>query len=282
MKRLIVSADDFGIHEAVNRGIAAGHLGGLITSTSVMAGGEAFADAVGIAGQCPALGIGVHLTLVGGGLPVMPPEKITSLLDGQGRFLAGHPSFIARYLAGRIRPEEVELELTAQLEKVVTAGLVPSHLDSHQHLHVLPQIFAIVSRLARRFSIRAIRRPAEPVLFFGGTSSPVSRIAARTGLSLLAAWSLREEKPGGLSMPDHFYGMLDGGRMNESCLKSIIDGLPEGSTEIMTHPGMDDETLAARFAWGYHWNEELQALTSPGLRESIERRAIQLITFREL
>ena len=282
MKRLIVNADDFGIHVAVNRGIAAGHSGGIITSASLMASGEAFDDAVGIAGEYPLLGVGVHLALVGGGKPILSPKSVPSLLNEQGLFLSGHPDFLKRYLAGRINLAEAELELTAQVEKVCAAGITPSHFDSHQHLHALPGIFAIVGKLAEQFNVHAIRRPAEPLFYFAGSRPSIGRIAGRTGLSLLSAWTMRKAMMDGLVATDHFYGMLSGGRMKETELQELIAGLPEGSAEIMTHPGLDGEVLSRDYNWGYHWEEELQALTSPMLRELIDCRAIRLISFREL
>lgn len=282
MKRLIVNADDFGLHPSVNAGIAKGHVAGIITSASLMAGGENFTDAVRIAARSPRLGIGVHLTLVGGGRPVLPPEIVPSLVDGQGRFPKSHPTFIIRYLAGKIRLAEVEAELTAQVRKVTEAGLVPTHLDSHQHLHALPGIFAIVRKLAGGFGIGAIRKPAEALNFFGGMKPSVLRVAGRTGLSLLAAWTMRQDAAQNLRAPEHFFGMLAGGTMVLDRLEAIICGLPEGTSEVMTHPGADNRELSRSFAWGYHWEEELEALTSPRLKDEMEQRAIQLISFREL
>ncbi len=282
MKRLIVNADDFGIHAAVNRGIAAGYNVGIITSTSLMAGGAAFADAVRVVGECPGLGVGVHLTLVGGGYPVLSTQSVPSLLDETGRFLPSHPVFIARYLAGKINLAEVERELTAQVEKICDAGIVPTHFDSHQHLHVLPGIFAVVTKLAARFDIRAIRKPAEPICFFGGMLPSPGRVAGRCALSLLAAWSMRNAKLAGLAVADHFYGMLAGGQLNENRLQALIDSLPEGASEIMTHPGLGGEELTQIFPWGYHWEEELKALLSPKVRERIRNGNVQLISFREL
>jgi chitin disaccharide deacetylase len=282
MRRLIVNADDFGIHVSVNRGIAAGYNVGIITSTSLMAAGAAFEDAIRVADECPGLGIGVHLTLVGGGQPVLPPQLIPSLLDRQGLFLPSHPAFIARYLIGRINPAEVEMELTAQVEKIIKAGIVPTHFDSHQHLHALPGICAVVVKLAGRFSIRAIRKPAESVWFFGGMLPSPARVAGRSALSLLASWSMRRAKIDALAAPDHFYGMLAGGQLNEAWLQALIEALPEGSSEIMTHPGLDATELTRSYKWGYHWDEELKALISPRVRERIKNGAIRLISFREL
>ena len=175
MKRLIVNADDFGLHAAVNHGIRDAYSGGIVTSTSLMAVGAAFDEAVAIARDCPELGVGVHLTLVGA-RPVA--SAVASLVDGKGDFCASYPVFLRRYLQGTIRRDEVARELAAQIEKVTQAGIRPTHLDSHQHLHVVPGISAIVLDLARRFAIPAVRIPAEPLGFFGGLSPSVGRVAA--------------------------------------------------------------------------------------------------------
>lgn len=281
MKRLIVNADDFGLHESVNRGIQQAHQGGVVTSTSLMAGGAAFKDAVDRARACPELGVGVHLTLVGA-RPVAPPSQVASLLDGHGGFCSSYPLFLARALRGGVRLTEVERELTAQIEKILRAGLVPSHLDSHQHLHVVPGIAAVVMRLARRFSIKALRIPAEPLLFLGETGLSPGRIAGRTGLTLLARRFRSRAVGAGFLVPDHFFGMLAGGQMREPVLLPILGRLTEGVTEIMTHPGCRDDALAAEYSWGYHWEEELQALCSPAVRTEIRQRDIRLISFREL
>lgn len=282
MRRLIVNADDFGIHAAVNAGIATGHRDGIITSASLMAGGGAFDDAVRLAAENPRLGVGVHLTLVGGGKPVLPAAAVPTLVDGQGCFPAGHPAFIASYLAGRIALDEAAAELAAQVAKIVTAGVTPSHFDSHQHLHALPGIFAIVTDLAGRYGVRALRKPAESLTYFGGMKASAGRVIGRSGLSLLAGWTMRSEKMAGLKAPQYFFGMLAGGQMNLARLKRVLDSLPDGDAEVMTHPGMNGASLAAVFSWQYQWESELQALTSPEIRQLIKQRSIKLISFREL
>ena len=281
MRRLIVNADDFGLHEAVNRGIYEAHTRGIVTSASLMAGGAAFEDAVRIARSCPELGVGIHLTLVGGH-PVLPPQEVSTLVDEQGNFCASYPVFLSRYLTGRVRLAEVEQELAAQIEKMRLAGVTPTHIDSHQHLHVLPGIGGLVLTLARRFSIRAIRIPAEPVGFLGGMSPAPGRLGGRIGLTLLANLFRQHSLAAGLSVTQHFFGMLAGGRMNEALLQRIIQSLPEGDSEIMVHPGADSRVLASEYSWGYHWEEELQALVSPRIRDMLKTKAVQPISFREL
>ena len=281
MRRLIVNADDFGLHAAVNRGILTAHTEGIVSSASLMAGGAAFDDAVRIAKQCPQLGVGVHLTLVGA-RPVLPVAEVSSLLDEAGDFYGSYPLFIKRFLRGKIRLAEVERELAAQIDRVRMAGIQPSHLDSHQHLHVLPGIGGLVLDLARRFSIRAIRIPAEPVAFIGATPATVGRLAGRGGLTMLANLFRQHAAAAGIRTSDHFFGMLAGGQLTEPAILAILRRLPPGDSELMTHPGFADESLADAFRWDYQWDAERQALTAPAVRALLAERQIRLISFREL
>ena len=281
MRRLIVNADDFGLHAAVNRGILTAHTEGIVSSTSLMAGGAAFDDAVRIAKQCPQLGVGVHLTLVGAS-PLLPVAEVSSLLDESGAFYGSYPLFIKRFLRGKIRLAVVERELAAQIDRVRMAGIQPSHLDSHQHLHVLPGIGGLVLDLARRFSIRAIRIPAEPVAFIGATPATVGRLVGRGGLTMLANLFRQHAAAAGIRTSDHFYGMLAGGQLTEPAILAILRRLPPGDSELMTHPGFADESLADAYRWGYQWDAERQALAAPAVRELLVERQIRLISFREL
>ena len=281
MRRLIVNADDFGLHAAVNRGILTAHTEGIVSSTSLMAGGAAFDDAVRIARQCPQLGVGVHLTLVDAS-SLLPVAEVSSLLDESGAFYGSYPLFIKRFLRGKIRLAEVERELAAQIDRVRMAGIQPSHLDSHQHLHVLPGIGGLVLDLARRFSIRAIRIPAEPVAFIGATPATVGRLVGRGGLTMLANLFRQHAAAAGIRTSDHFYGMLAGGQLTEPAILAILRRLPPGDSELMTHPGFADESLADAFRWDYQWDAERQALTAPAVRALLAERQIRLISFREL
>lgn len=281
MKKLIVNADDFGLHPAVNRAIIAGHEGGCITSTTIMPGGAAFADAAQLAATQPALGVGVHLTLVAE-RPVADPAAIPSLVDGDGRLSSHYPAFLARFLRGRVSLAEVRTELAAQVAKAAAVGIRVTHLDSHQHLHVLPGIIEIVLDLADEYEIPALRIPGEPFLFAGGYPCSASRLLGRTGLSTLAALARRKARRRGLAVPDHFFGMLAGGNLREEYLLAIIDRLPDGVSEIMTHPGDDDAALGALYGWSYRWQAELAAVTSGEVARRIAARGVELVSFRGL
>lgn len=281
MKQLIVNADDFGLHPAVNRAVIAGHTRGCITSTSIMPGGAAFDDAVEQASRQPDLGVGVHLTLVGD-RPVADPAAIPSLVDRDGRFADKYPAFIVACLRGRISLAEIRAELAAQIAKAAGTGIAITHLDSHQHLHVLPGIIDIVLDLAAEFDVKALRIPAEPRFFAGGYPYTFGRFAGRFGLSSLASLARRKAARRGLATPGHFFGMLAGGNMRQEYLAAILGRLPDGVSEIMVHPGDDAAALGATYGWDYRWQDELSALTSPATMKLLTAGSIRLISFREL
>lgn len=281
MKQLIINADDFGLHETVNLGIIHGFTSGFITSTTIMASGKAFEHAAMLAAANKQLGIGVHLTLVGE-KPVCNPENVKSLVDSEGCLSPQYPRFLLRYMLGSIELADIRRELTAQVQKVVDSGIHITHLDSHQHMHIVPGIINITIDIAKEFGIKAVRIPAEPYFFLGGYPCTPMRVVARTGLTFLAQLAARKVKKHKLAMPEHFFGMLAGGNMREEFLSTIIDALPEGITEIMMHPGTNNEILNKDYNWNYHGQEELAAVTSDNVRHRIADRKIKLISFRDL
>lgn len=281
MKQLIVNADDFGLHENINLGIIEGYTKGCITSTSIMAGAPAFNHAVALAAAHPQLGVGVHLTLVGGP-PAAEPGQIASLIDSDGLLCSSYPAFLKKFCSAGIRLEHVRQELTEQVKKVLATGINVTHLDSHQHMHVVPGIIEIVIDIAKKFGIQAMRIPAEPLLFFGGFRPAVGRVIGRSGLSLLASLARLKAQRAGLAAPDHFYGMIAGGTMEERFLLRIIEELPDGLSEIMVHPGLNNSLLNQVFTWEYHWQQELAAVTSPRVHEHLEQRQVKLVSFATL
>lgn len=281
MKQLIINADDFGLNETVNEGIIKGYTAGIVTSTTLMPSGNAFEHATTLASSHKQLGVGVHLTLVGE-KPICKPDTIKSLVNMEGYLAPQYPQFLADYCLGKIRLEDVQRELTAQVQKVADSGIAITHLDSHQHMHIVPGIIEITINLAKQFNIKAIRIPAEPYLFLGGYPFSVVRFIARGGLTCLAQLARRKIQRQGLISSNHFFGMLAGGNMHEEFLLHIINSLPEGISEIMMHPGMNDVILKTLYNWDLHWEAELSAVTSPIIRQSIINNDINLISFREL
>jgi hopanoid biosynthesis associated protein HpnK len=277
IKKLIINADDFGLHKSINDGIIKAYQDGCVTSATIVAGGNAFVHAAMLAQHYPGLKIGVHLTLVG--LRPLAREGVGSLLTNEGNFFPDYLTFTHQYICGRIKPEDIEIELRCQLQKVVESGIPISHLDSHQHLHVLPGFPRIVGKLAREFNITKIRIPAEPVFFFKTGFRSSKRVLARTILTGCAHQARHYYQLRGFRSPDHFFGMLSGGQTDQQNLLAIINHLPEGISEIMVHPGASNEVINREYLWNYWWEQELAALQSTETLSRIKERQIELINY---
>ena len=282
MKQLIVNADDFGLHPLINAGIIKGHQEGFITSTSLMPSAPCWQEAVRLAKENPRLGIGVHLTLVGGVPSVLPKEQVSSLLDDKGLFLPDYVAFAKRYYSGAVKKAELEAELRAQLERALNCGVNITHIDSHQHTHVLPGINSLVLKLSNEYNIIRVRIPKEGYLFTGGFQTGVGRLIGRSGLSFCADMAALRADSLGLRHPQHFYGMLAGGHLNAQLIANILRQLPEGVSEIMTHPGLDSAALGKAFSWQYHWREELDAYLDAGNKALLKELGIEPVSFAAL
>jgi predicted glycoside hydrolase/deacetylase ChbG (UPF0249 family) len=265
-KRLIVNADDFGFTTDVNRGIIAAHREGILTAATLMATGGAFDDAVRLARDNPSLDVGVHLALV----------NAPSVLDGKP--LPATVGELLKRLALRRIP--VYEELRAQVAKVVAAGLNPTHLDTHKHTHLAPPVLAAVARVAREFHIRWVRRPFDFPLTVSGVPR-AERLTARC-LAVVRRRFHRTLEEHGCRATDHFAGFQITGRFRTPELVRLIEQLPPGLTELMTHPGYCTEELrAARTRLKDSRYEELQALTAAETRRALERCGVELADYRD-
>lgn len=283
MSKLIVNADDFGLHSAVNAGIIDGHRRGIITSTSLMAGGEAFTEAVSMAKQNPKLGIGIHITLVGGVKPVCDSSEVSSLLTPEGVFPENYVEFIKRIYSGRINYSELRKEIHAQIAQIMDTRLRVTHIDGHQHLHVLPTVLPIVIEQAKSFGIHAIRIPDESTGFMNYMYSPI-RLLGKVGLSTVAANVRPIIRNNCMTTTQYFWGMVNGGHINQKSLMGILKAVNKhsGTHELMVHPGSNSSILGKLYNWGYHWEDELNALCSSHTRLYISQHDIELINYGDL
>jgi hopanoid biosynthesis associated protein HpnK len=290
MKRLIVNADDFGMTEGVNRAVLEAHERGIVTSTSLFANGSAFASAAEIARRTPALGVGVHLNLTEG-RPVVNYSRIPSLVTSAGNLLPGPARLASRLLFGRATLAEVESEFRAQIEKVRAAGIAPTHLDGHQHVHMWPSVFALTARLAQGYGIRAVRCSRErraPVRGLLHQKVPSgSRMLRQFGtaaaLRLLAIGGRASLRRVGVAAADYFYGVSWTGWLDAAAVEAVLRDLPEGTSELMCHPGYADAELAIMATRLQAQRElELDALTRPGIRNLVRELGIELISYRQL
>lgn len=280
-KQLIINADDFGIHPAVNEAVRRAATEGILTSTSLMAGGDAFDEAVEMARSMPSLGIGIHLTLVGGIKPVLPPSEVPSLTWDNGVFCHDYGKLIVRDLEGKISLSEVYAEWDAQIQKIMNTGLPVTHMDGHQHMHMWPHFYPIARDLAKKYHISCMRVPDEDVLF-GMKDGHIIRWAAKNGLSLLSRMHRPDLKKNHIRINDHFFGMLYGGHLSPERFAKFILQTKPGITEIMCHPSADTRAMEDTFHWGYHGEDELAGLLADINRELIEKKQISLISYRDV
>jgi chitin disaccharide deacetylase len=282
VKKLIINADDFGLHEEINNGIIRCFQEGCLTSTSLMCGAPAFEHAVALLKMNTNLGVGVHLTLVGGISPVLPVKEVSSLVDANGLFFSDYKVFIKKFYQGQVKKNEIKKELEAQMHKAAATGLAFTHVDSHQHLHVLPGIVPIIVSLCQQFAIRAIRLPGENCFADYGYKTVWSRKLGRNGLTFCSKLAAKQFKAAGLLSPDHFFGMLSGGNISIPIVRAFLASSEEGTGEIMTHPGNSQNILGQLYPWEYHWEQERDTFLDESIKKDITKRHISLINFGEL
>ena len=288
MKNLIVNADDFGWSEGVNRGIAYAHRNGLVTSTSLLANGLAFTSALDVARANPELGVGVHLNL-SDGPPTTRPSEIAGLLNPYGVLENGPEALLLRIAGRNLELAEVEREWDAQILKVRDAGIAPTHLDGHKHVQMLPGLFEIAVRLAKKHAIRAIRISHEEsrlraFLSSGGeqkTSVVLKQGVQARGLKLLARDARDMADHAGLVATDYFCGIAQTGAMTREGLEALLTNLPEGTTELMCHPGYSDDDLRrSPTRLQDSRQSELEILTDARIRKLVATQGIRLISYQ--
>jgi predicted glycoside hydrolase/deacetylase ChbG (UPF0249 family) len=250
-RRLIVTADDVGLHPGMTEGAIRAHRNGIVTACSVVANGRAYEDAVARLRDAPTLDVGVHLTLV-------EEQSLTGM-----RFTKKYTSFVPLYLARAVSMRDVERELRAQIERVLQSGLTVTHLNGHQHLHLLPRVFAIVARLAKELGIRYVRIVDEKGE--GG-------LARRLPIAALSFLGRRARAP---FTNDRTIGVHEAGHLH--VIAPLFDGV-EGLTELVTHPGVGVDG----YDWAYEWDAETRALCDPRLRPALAERGIELISPRHI
>ena len=279
MKQLIVTADDLGLCASVNRGILEAHRHGIVTSASVLAGAPGFEEAAGLAREAPGLAVGVHLNLTRG-RPVSRPADVPSLVRGDGAFARGPWGLPLGLVRRRVALGDVWREWAAQIARVRAAGIAPTHLDAEKHVHLLPPLFGVAVALAQAEGIPAIRAGAEAGVL--GRLAPTNPQWYKAAMfAPLGRRARRRAAAAGLRAPDRLLGILDGGRLDGARLARLLGRAGRGLTELICHPGYESPELRAVAveapAYAAAGREaEVRALTTPGLREELERRGIAL------
>jgi len=261
--QLIFNADDFAFTRDVNEGIVEAHRNGVLTATTLMANGNAFEHAVECARKTPSLDIGVHLVLVQGESVAHSGRALPATLQDLAKALIRHD----------LNPYE---EAAAQAQKIVAAGIRPSHIDTHKHTHLFPSVLQAVSRVAREFDIPWVRRPFD---YGTGRGAAMTKRAVTKGMKMMRPRFAKVLV--GLRMTDHFTGFGLTGTLDEAGMIATLESLPAGLTEFMCHPGnCGPELRSASTRLKESRAIELAALTSPEVRRVIDRRGIQITSYR--
>ncbi len=267
---LLVNADDFGQHPQVNAAIVAAHTRGILTGASIMAGAPAADEAVALARAHPTLDLGIHLTLTGE-RAVAPAASLGGLIDAAGRLPRSYPGLVSGIVRGTISLAAVARELHAQIEWVVSRGVAITHLDSHQHLHLLPPILPLVLRLAHEFGGLAVRMPVEracvgayPAAFVG-----LGRRAEWMLLSTLALRARARAAAAGIRFAPRFHGMWASGALSADLLLAFLASPGAQPREIICHPALHDGALDGCRPAHYRGALELAALTDARVRDRV-------------
>jgi predicted glycoside hydrolase/deacetylase ChbG (UPF0249 family) len=293
LRRLIINADDFGLTSGVNRAIIEGSARGIITSSTLMANGPAFDDAVTLSRANPKLGIGCHVILAGSHpSSMLTGAKISSLVENRDsespRFYNSMFGFARRALTGTLDPSQIEEEATAQIRKLQAAGIAITHFDTHKHTHLFPQVLRPLLKAAKICGVRALRNPFPPA-----SPLPASLLLSRPGLwkrhaqvRVLSRFSrsfYAEVRTAGLVTTDGTLGVVITGSLNTELFRAVVENLPEGTWEFVTHPGYNDAELQkAETRLLESRVQELEVLTSPAAREALDFHKVELINFGNL
>jgi hopanoid biosynthesis associated protein HpnK len=246
-----------------------------------MVGAPAAADALARARRLPRLRVGLHINLVDGA-PVLPPEAVSRLVDGDGRFDENMARAGVRFFFDPLARRQLAAEIRAQFAAFAATGLVLDHVNAHRHMHIHPTVAHLIVAIGRDFGLRAMRVPSEPY-------AVLRRLAAAEGSRVLpplyAPWIAllrRRLARAGIALNDHLFGLAWTGAMTEPRLLRVLAALPAGTSELYCHPAEQQTPFLRRTMPSYRPVEEMAALLSAEARRLVERSGIALVSYGDL
>jgi len=274
VKRLIVTADDFGASPEVNDAVEQAHRDGILTAASLMVAGDAAADAVARAHALPTLGIGLHIVLVEG-RPLLPADRIPALVDATGNFRTDMARAGVTIFASPAARRQLAAEVEAQFAAFAATGLVLDHVNAHKHFHLHPTIAGTILKVGTRYGMRAARAPIEPRRLLRQVDGSETGSRIETVWARLVRARLRRA---GMLVPDQVFGLAWSGAMTADRVRGILERLPDGLTEIYTHPATGAYPGSAP---GYDYRGELAALLEPLAKTILTRERVALGHFAD-
>lgn len=282
-RRLIVSADDFGMSPGVNAGIIRAHRDGILTDASLMVNGGACAEAVALAHANPTLSVGLHLVLAQG-FAVLPPADIPLLVAPDGQFGTNAIWNGMRYFFTPGVRAQLRREIRSQLDAFAATGLPLSHVDGHLTMHVHPTVLTILLEMADAYGIRAMRLPREPLrsaLRFSRQHLG-RKVFEGTVFAILSRYAAARMAGAGVRHPRRMFGMHQTGHVSEAYLLDVIGQLSPGTTELYCHAALDDDEARRWRPPDYDGQGELASLTSARVRAALDSAGVELTTYHEL
>lgn len=279
-RTLIINGDDFGASESINHAIQKAYMQGVLTSASLLVNGDAFEQAIKIAQKNPRLSVGIHIALVRG-KATLPHSELPLLTDDQARLPHNPVAAGFQFFFRKALQPELAREMENQIRLFIAAGLKPSHIDAHLNMQMHPTVLKILLKLAAQYSIPAMRLTREElgINLKLDRRNRVNKCVQALIYHLLGRHAKKKMQAQGLFYPDHFFGLLNSGRMNTDYLLYVLDHLKPGVTEIGMHPALETPPELARWAPDYQYRDELQALIDPQVRAKIEALNIRLVNY---
>ena len=270
-RRLVVNADDFGISPGANSAVIQAHREGILTTASLMTNEPGTAEAVSLARHNPALGVGLHLTLLCGHA-ALRPERIPGLVNSRGELSSNPAAAGCRYFFFRQLRAQLRDEIHEQFRRFRETSLPLDHVNAHLHMHLHPVIFGILMQDAAELKIQRMRLTREPLRISLRTSSGrwLYRLSHAAIFGSLAALSRNRLRRRGIHHTGKVFGLLQNAAVDESYILRLLPELPPGDSELYSHPSLDE------------FRPELDALLSPRVRGEVDRLGIQLIRYQDL
>jgi predicted glycoside hydrolase/deacetylase ChbG (UPF0249 family) len=285
-KMLIVNADDFGMSEEISDGIITAHLEGIVTSTSLMVNMPDAKRAVRLAHQTPSLDVGLHLNITQG-CPVLPPEKVPTLVNSTGEFLPDK-KLIPKIKKFKVSPFEIEAEFSSQISKMLDMGIKPTHLDSHHHVHIYPLSAWAFKRVAKKFGIKKVRAIRYHLPYLSNRK----RLEHYKNIVIISSKNIYKviiQKFLWHEMVSADYSIIISlSKPNSNPLDiqkgwiEILEYLPFGIFEAGCHPGYESRKTSNSDPWWKKRRDELYALTSYEVKDMVKEKDIELINFSKL
>ena len=270
---LIVTADDFGLHESVNEAVEQASRAGILNAASLMVTAHATKDAIRRARMLPNLGVGLHVVLADG-WSTLDAQLIPEIADPTGRMHSDMFRKGVRFFFKSGARRQLEAEIRAQFAAFARTGLTLDHVNVHKHFHIHPTILNILLEVGRDYGMPAMRVPHEP-FWFAARSAGVLPGLAQASLSPWIALMKHRLRRARIFHNDRIFGMAGSGAMDEAGLLAILARLPPGVSEIYLHPATESGSAIAASMSQYRHAEELDALSSLRVRAALNAVAVR-------